>query len=173
MYSEADIYLLDDPFSAVDVRLANHIFHKCVQEFLHNKCVVLATHHLQFVSHCDQALLLDRGESLAYGPVENLKQDNARFREFSQTFNWQSVSINPSSDHNNSHNVKDRDLVEKLAPTKVVQLDRLRATSGICKEYWTYLREGSTGFGSIYLVAASALFTQLFAYLCDHWLTLW
>jgi len=30
MYKEADIYLLDDPFSAVDVRVGRHLFKKCI-----------------------------------------------------------------------------------------------------------------------------------------------
>lgn len=34
IYKTADIYLLDDPLSAVDVNVGNHIFEKCIKEFL-------------------------------------------------------------------------------------------------------------------------------------------
>jgi ATP-binding cassette, subfamily C (CFTR/MRP), member 4 len=34
IYKTADIYLLDDPLSAVDVNVGNHIFVKCIKEFL-------------------------------------------------------------------------------------------------------------------------------------------
>lgn len=44
VYSEADIYLLDDPLSAVDPQVANAIFHDCIQGALKDKCVVLVTH---------------------------------------------------------------------------------------------------------------------------------
>ena len=46
IYSEADIYLLDDPLSAVDPEVAGAIFRECIRETLKDKCVVLVTHQL-------------------------------------------------------------------------------------------------------------------------------
>lgn len=34
VYKKADIYLLDDPLSAVDVHVGKHLFEKCIKEFL-------------------------------------------------------------------------------------------------------------------------------------------
>ncbi|KAH0811148.1 hypothetical protein GEV33_011643 [Tenebrio molitor] len=41
IYRDADVYLLDDPLSAVDVHVANRIFYECIRGYLRNKCVVL------------------------------------------------------------------------------------------------------------------------------------
>jgi len=46
IYSEADIYLLDDPLSAVDPQVASKIFEKCITGYLKDKLVILATHQL-------------------------------------------------------------------------------------------------------------------------------
>lgn len=46
VYSEADIYLLDDPLSAVDPQVASDIFEHCIQGALKDKLVVLVTHQL-------------------------------------------------------------------------------------------------------------------------------
>jgi ATP-binding cassette, subfamily C (CFTR/MRP), member 4 len=39
VYREADIYLLDDPLSAVDVKVGKHIFQKCIRELLKVKII--------------------------------------------------------------------------------------------------------------------------------------
>ena len=44
IYSNADIYLLDDPLSAVDPEVANAIFEECISGHLSDKLVVLVTH---------------------------------------------------------------------------------------------------------------------------------
>lgn len=49
VYSDADIYLLDDPLSAVDAHVARFLVEKCLLGILREKTVVLVTHQLQFV----------------------------------------------------------------------------------------------------------------------------
>jgi ATP-binding cassette, subfamily C (CFTR/MRP), member 4 len=44
IYQDADIYLLDDPLSAVDPEVANKIFQRAVTGALKDKCVILVTH---------------------------------------------------------------------------------------------------------------------------------
>jgi ATP-binding cassette, subfamily C (CFTR/MRP), member 4 len=62
IYSEADIYLLDDPLSAVDPQVASDIFQKCIKDTLKDKLVVLATHQLQFLKTCENILLIKDGK---------------------------------------------------------------------------------------------------------------
>lgn len=63
LYHQADIYLLDDPLSAVDAPVARHIFKEAIQLFLSDKTVILATHQLQFAHYADKVLLLGSGRS--------------------------------------------------------------------------------------------------------------
>ncbi|EDO28478.1 predicted protein, partial [Nematostella vectensis] len=46
VYSDADIFLMDDPLSAVDARVGQHIFDECIMGELGNKLRILATHQL-------------------------------------------------------------------------------------------------------------------------------
>ena len=48
VYNDRDIYLLDDPLSAVDTHVAEHIFDQCITGKLREKTVVLVTHAVQF-----------------------------------------------------------------------------------------------------------------------------
>ncbi|KAM9820901.1 ATP-binding cassette sub-family C member 4-like [Neosynchiropus ocellatus] len=61
VYDVADIYLLDDPLSAVDTEVGKHIFEQCISGLLKNKCRVLVTHQLQNLKASDQILVLKEG----------------------------------------------------------------------------------------------------------------
>lgn len=53
LYAEADIYLLDDPISAVDAKVAIKIFSKCIRPLSMDKTVILVSHHIGFIRECD------------------------------------------------------------------------------------------------------------------------
>ncbi|XP_023225489.1 multidrug resistance-associated protein 4-like isoform X2 [Centruroides sculpturatus] len=61
LYVDADIFLLDDPLSAVDVPVAKHIFEKCIMEYLKDKICVLVTHQIQFLNSASKILVLNKG----------------------------------------------------------------------------------------------------------------
>jgi ABC-type multidrug transport system ATPase subunit len=73
VYSKRDIYLLDDPLSAVDVRVAKHIFQKCIRGLLRDKTVVLVTHQTQFLPQVDSILILQgAGVMAGHGTFDEL-----------------------------------------------------------------------------------------------------
>ena len=76
LYANADLYLLDDPLSGLDIKLANQIFKRAVQGFLRGKTVVLATHHLRLVKYADQIVVMEQGEIAAQGSYEELMNQN-------------------------------------------------------------------------------------------------
>ncbi|XP_044782845.2 ATP-binding cassette sub-family C member 4 [Bubalus bubalis] len=58
VYQDADIYLLDDPLSAVDTRVSRHLFELCVRQALKEKITILVTHQLQYLKDASQILIL-------------------------------------------------------------------------------------------------------------------
>ena len=56
LYADADVYLLDDPLSAVDPKVARLLFKHAIMDQLvaKGKLVVLVTHQLQFVPFATQ-----------------------------------------------------------------------------------------------------------------------
>ncbi|CAF5188092.1 unnamed protein product, partial [Rotaria sp. Silwood1] len=60
LYRDDDIYLLDDPLSAVDVEVARHIFEKCILGKLHSKICILVTHQIQFLKYATKIIFLDK-----------------------------------------------------------------------------------------------------------------
>ncbi|KAI2474334.1 ATP binding cassette (ABC) transporter subfamily C member, partial [Diabrotica virgifera virgifera] len=60
VYRDADIYLLDDPLSAVDSEVGKRIFDECVKSYLRDKTRLLVTHHLQYLQEADQIIIVDK-----------------------------------------------------------------------------------------------------------------
>jgi ATP-binding cassette subfamily C (CFTR/MRP) protein 4 len=65
VYRDADIYLLDDPLSAVDAHVAEHIFNECLLNYLKNKSVVLVTHQVKYLSKVNQVYFIENGKLTA------------------------------------------------------------------------------------------------------------
>lgn len=59
VYADADIYLLDDPLSAVDTRVGKHLFQECIKKYLDGKTRILVTHQLQFLKEADVIIMMD------------------------------------------------------------------------------------------------------------------
>ncbi len=79
VYQNADIYLLDDPLSAVDQHVSKRIFSNCIRGLLKGKTVVLVTHQLQYLSQCDDIIFMDGGRIAGSGTYEQLLQSNKAF----------------------------------------------------------------------------------------------
>ncbi|KAL6508370.1 Multidrug resistance-associated protein 7 [Orobanche hederae] len=80
LYSDADIYLLDDPFSAVDAQTASSLFYEYVMGALLEKTVLLVTHQVDFLPAFDSVLLMSDGGILHAAPYTQLMETSQEFR---------------------------------------------------------------------------------------------
>ncbi|GMT04851.1 hypothetical protein PENTCL1PPCAC_27025, partial [Pristionchus entomophagus] len=76
LYREAEIYLLDDPLSAVDASVGRFIFEKCILEGLRDKVVILVTHQVQFVESADKLIVMKGGKIVVQGPPDRVFEEN-------------------------------------------------------------------------------------------------
>ncbi|XP_076736105.1 ATP-binding cassette sub-family C member 4 [Maylandia zebra] len=76
VYEDADIYLLDDPLSAVDAEVGKHLFDKCICGLLKNKCRILVTHQLRHLREVDQILVLKEGQIMVQGSYSELQSSD-------------------------------------------------------------------------------------------------
>ena len=58
VYRDAEIYLFDDPLSAVDTHVGKTIFEDCINGLLKEKTRILVTHHVQYLKQVDTVILL-------------------------------------------------------------------------------------------------------------------
>uniref|UniRef100_A0A2K5ZEN7 Uncharacterized protein n=1 Tax=Mandrillus leucophaeus TaxID=9568 RepID=A0A2K5ZEN7_MANLE len=74
VYSGADIYLLDDPLSAVDVHVGKQLFEKVIGSLglLKNKTRILVTHNLTLLPQMDLIVVMESGRIAQVGTYQEL-----------------------------------------------------------------------------------------------------
>lgn len=79
LYQDADIYLLDDPFSAVDVHTGSELFKEYILTALATKTVIFVTHQVEFLPAADMILVLKEGRIIQAGKYDDLLQAGTDF----------------------------------------------------------------------------------------------
>ena len=62
-----EVYLLDDPLSAVDSHVATHIYEQCINGILSGKTRIIATHHIKYLTNADLVIVVDQGRIVEAG----------------------------------------------------------------------------------------------------------
>ncbi|XP_050230621.2 uncharacterized protein LOC126679597 [Mercurialis annua] len=81
LYQDADIYLLDDPFSAVDAHTATSLFNEYVIRALSGKTVLLVTHQVDFLPAFNCILLMSAGEIIRAASYDELLASSQEFQD--------------------------------------------------------------------------------------------
>ncbi|KAA8514856.1 hypothetical protein F0562_018035 [Nyssa sinensis] len=81
VYSNSDVYIFDDPLSALDAHVARQVFEKCIREELRGKTRVLVTNQLHFLSQVDRIILVHEGMVKEEGTFEDLSNNGILFQK--------------------------------------------------------------------------------------------
>ncbi|RWS29684.1 ABC transporter ABCC1-like protein [Leptotrombidium deliense] len=98
-YSDADLYLFDDPLSAVDAHVAKHLFSRVLgskKGLLKNKTRILVTNRLDILSKVDFVTVLKDGKISEQGTYNDLISKNGEFANFITQY---SVSEKPKEEN--------------------------------------------------------------------------
>lgn len=90
VYSNSDVFLLDDPLSAVDAHVAKHIFDNVVgpDGLLRGKTRVLVTHGIGFLPQVDHIVVIVDGKVTEMGSYQELLKQNGAFAEFLRNYSF-------------------------------------------------------------------------------------
>jgi ATP-binding cassette subfamily C (CFTR/MRP) protein 4 len=189
LYCDADVYLLDDPLSAVDTAVGNRLFKAIKQYTRSNKSCLLVTHQLQYLQDCDDVVVVDNGKIVAAGlSGDILDYGKAHAGGFlsSSKFDSKMETGGPASSARASTialtadvaaDVRKEDQVEveetnHLTQTELVQEERAigHISLGVYSKYF------NTGTGSAtisVLLVFLLVMTQVSYVATDYWLSTW
>ncbi|XP_029460595.1 multidrug resistance-associated protein 4 [Rhinatrema bivittatum] len=191
VYQDADIYLLDDPLSAVDAEVGRHLLEKCITQALRKKICILVTHQLQYLNAAKLILILKEGQVAGKGTYSELLQsgvdfasllkqngedeqltipDNPVIKLRNRTFSQSSLWSMDSSVHSQKDGVADNLQTEPML-TAFPEESRSEGTIDF-KVYKKYFSAGAS-----YLVVVILLLLNVLAHvsyvLQDWWLSYW
>uniref|UniRef100_A0A8D1MQ45 ABC transporter domain-containing protein n=1 Tax=Sus scrofa TaxID=9823 RepID=A0A8D1MQ45_PIG len=188
VYQDADIYLLDDPLSAVDAGVSKHLFEQCIRQALHEKITILVTHQLQYLKDASQILILKDGKIMKKGTFAELPKPGVDFEDIplkekeaepppvpdSPTPRSQASESSVESQEN------PRPLLEDAAPQDQ-DAENIRVTLSLesrsegkvgFKTYKNYFISGDNWFIIIFLILVN-IAAQVSYVLQDWWLSSW
>ena len=147
VYSNADIYLLDDPLSAVDVKVSKEIFHRCICGFLSDRIRLMITHDPICLQKAAWVLLMNKGGIITKGTYQELCE-SLKFPDiFTST-----VAADEGSFPNTMVTFSDEPL-ESSDGLEPEHEDRMTGSVS----YLTYWRYFTYGFSSILMVIMAVL----------------
>ena len=106
MYTNKDIFILDDPISALDANVGQNIMKNCIVDFLKNKTRILVTHALQYLKYADQIVYIENGEIKWKGTFKEI-QNESFYRTFSNKKKEEEEDEN--NNNNNNNNIKNNE----------------------------------------------------------------
>ncbi|KAI5699855.1 hypothetical protein M8J75_009903 [Diaphorina citri] len=137
VYKNADIYLLDDPLSAVDMHVGKHLFEDCISGFLKDKTRILVTHQLQYLNHVDQIGVLQ-----AACDIKNLKQSVVEYTNIiansvstcieNNARNSIKNHIGNNINNNNNNIVNSLEIVDTQPLMRLMSQSSLRSCRSLC-----------------------------------------
>ncbi|XP_052291507.1 ABC transporter C family member 2-like isoform X2 [Citrus sinensis] len=81
VYSNSDVFIFDDPLSALDAHVGRQVFDRCIRGELSGKTRVLVTNQLHFLSQVDRIILVHEGMVKEEGTFEDLSNNGELFQK--------------------------------------------------------------------------------------------
>ncbi|KAL0281168.1 UNVERIFIED_CONTAM: hypothetical protein PYX00_002233 [Menopon gallinae] len=179
VYKEADIYLLDDPLSAVDTHVGKHLFDDCITGFLRDKTVVLVTHQLQYLKNVDNIVILKNGAVEVEGTFDELQKSGLDFAKLLQEPSATDADIisrresTPSLHTRRSSVASTISQVTEEGKGEPLEEDEQRAKGSIGLKVYFHYFSASRNWCLVLFMFFLFVFTQVVSSLGDYWGSKW
>lgn len=85
-YSNRDIFLLDDPISALDIHVGKIVMEEGILGYLKNKTVIVNTHAVSYLKYFTRVIIMDKGKIVETGTYDKISKTES-FKEILKSLN--------------------------------------------------------------------------------------
>lgn len=185
-YSNSDVYLLDDPLSALDSHVARHIYDKVLSSttgLLRQKTRVLATNNLFLLPHTDHIVVMKEGRIVESGTYNQLvKIPSGHMAEFMRQYSNNLTSADEERAEEVEVGKSPENELVALTETskspgskpdvgKLIEVEKLETGSVGYRIYLSYFRAAS--FFWLFVVFISSVASASFNIASNWWLSVW
>eukprot|EP01122_Echinamoeba_exundans_P001098 TRINITY_DN1103_c0_g2_i1.p1 TRINITY_DN1103_c0_g2~~TRINITY_DN1103_c0_g2_i1.p1 ORF type:complete len:1401 (+),score=489.68 TRINITY_DN1103_c0_g2_i1:230-4432(+) len=171
LYANRDVYVFDDPFSAVDSHVAKHLIENAVVKYIRGqgKTGFIVTNQLQFLSYADRVIMLKGGKIVEQGKFEELMANGRDFAALIKEFGV--FEKDDDGEESSSEASSKKGPVKK--PTQDANTEKKEEASGAltgseeresgtidAAVYWYYIKSGGLG---LFFLAVFLLFSVVAA----------
>uniref|UniRef100_A0A8C6P2K1 ABC-type glutathione-S-conjugate transporter n=1 Tax=Nothobranchius furzeri TaxID=105023 RepID=A0A8C6P2K1_NOTFU len=176
VYRKADVYLLDDPLSAVDAHVGQHIFDKVIgpKGVLRGKTRVLVTHGTSFLPQADLILVLVEGEITESGSYQELLSRHGAFADFIHTRSNEQLIGGDTTNTNLQSMEPVTEMDQEQVPEdlgKLTEADKAHTGRVRLEMYKKYFK--TIGLAIIILIVFLYAFQQGASLAYNYWLSMW
>lgn len=195
VYQDADIYLLDDPFSAVDAHTGTQLFKDCLMGLLKDKTILYVTHQVEFLPAADLILVMQNGRIAQAGKFDELLQQNIGFEVLVGAHNQALESILSAENSSRVIQEDEKNIDEfegdDSTATQVQRVEKQESEQNLCEDapdrgrltqdeerekgsigkavYWTYLK-AVYGGALVPVIVLAQCFFQILQVASNYWM---
>ncbi|XP_077957500.1 ATP-binding cassette sub-family C member 9 isoform X3 [Gasterosteus aculeatus] len=194
LYQNTNIVFLDDPFSALDIHLSDHLMQEGILKFLQDdkRTVVLVTHKLQYLIHADWIIAMKDGSVLREGTLKDIQTHDIELYDHWKTLmNRQDHGLEKdvqqdsqttlerktlrrafySREAKNQMDDEDEEEEEEEEDDDNMSTTTNRRSKIPWRVCWCYMSSG--GFFMVFLMVSSKLLKHSVIVAIDYWLAIW
>lgn len=179
-YSQADVYIFDDPLSALDAEVGKGVFDHCIKGVLQNKTRLLVTNALQYLSQCDGIIMLrtadaDKGISssvAAVGTFNDLMKNHTPFREMMEDYGHQEEAKGAAAVKESKAAVIDAEPAKPVSNALITAEEKAEGAIAF-SVYWRYFSAGGPVLWAITMLLIGFALSQASMLVSQWWVTYW
>jgi len=180
VYNEAEIYIFDDPLSALDAYVGMHLFKEVFCNYLQNKTVIISTHSLQYLNMFDRVIFMEEGKIKWFGLPKELTSQSF-YEEFSKLIQNSKNESDNSKNNQENDNKKEKSIEgvpsEDSSSSEIIKIDSDNLTQkGKNRQYldsFLFFLEYSGGLSFCVKVLISNIMWKISQLLSDFYISKW